>query len=115
MSPEDSSTDSEQRVHAHLVDKQSEHHKGTIATILLPTQKTRPFKMSNERAVARVQCSIDSKWAHHLTTTPNLWTPSILDTKWWSKTYSYLRNCRKPHEIFKVTPSVYEKQEGEGK
>lgn len=81
LSPEDSNTDSGIWVHAHLVDKQSEHHKGTIATILLPTQQTRPFKMSNEKAVARVQCSIDSKWAHHLTTMPNLWTPSILYTK----------------------------------
>lgn len=81
LSPLDSNTDRRLRVHAHLVDKQSEHHKGTIATILLPTQQTRPFKMSNEKAVARVQCSIDSKWAHHLTTMPNLWTPSILDTK----------------------------------
>lgn len=109
MSPEDSNTDSGLRAHAHLVDKQSEHHKGTIATLLLPTQQTRPFKMSNEKAVARVQCSIDSKWDHHLTTMPNLWTPSILDTKWLSKTYGYLRNCGKTHEIFKVNLKVYEK------
>lgn len=81
MSPEDSNTDSGLRVHAHPVDKQSEHHKGTIATILLPTQQTRPFKMSNEKAVARAQCCIDSKWAHHLTTMPNLWTPSHLGYK----------------------------------
>lgn len=102
LSPEDSNTDRGLRVRAHLVDKQSEHHKGTIATILLPTQPTRPFKMSNEKAVARVQCSIDSKWAHHLTTMPNFWTLSILDTKWWSTTYGYLRNCRKTHETFKA-------------
>lgn len=62
------------QVHPHLVDKQSERHKGTKATILLPIQQTCPFKMSNEKAVARVQCSIDLKWAHHLTTMTNSWT-----------------------------------------
>lgn len=39
------------------VDKQSEQHKGTMATMLLRTQQTRPFKMSNESAGARV-CSV---------------------------------------------------------
>lgn len=67
LSPEDLNTDRRLRLHAHTVDKQSEHHKGTIATILLPTRQTRPFKMSNEKAIARVQCSFDSEWAHHLT------------------------------------------------
>lgn len=70
------------KVNAHVVDKQSEHHKGTIASILLPSQQTRPYKMSNEKAVAGVQSSIDSNWNHHLTTMPSLWTESIPDTKW---------------------------------
>lgn len=95
LSPEDSNTDRRLRVHAHLVDKQSEHNKGTTATILLPTQQTRPFKMSNEKAVAMVQCSIDSKWAHHLTTMPNLWTPSILDTKWQNKVQLLFKKLQK--------------------
>lgn len=81
VSPEGWNTDRGPGVHAHRVDKQSEHHKGTIAAILLPTQQTRPFKMSNEKAVASVQCSINSKWSHHLTTGPNLWTPFHLGYK----------------------------------
>lgn len=33
---------------ARLVDKQSEHHKGTIALCLSPTRQTCPHKMSKE-------------------------------------------------------------------
>lgn len=92
LSPEDTNTDRGFTLHTCCVDKQSVHHKGTIATVLLLTQQTRPFKMSKEKAVARVQCCIDSKWAHHLTTMNNLWTPTILDIKWWSKICGSFRN-----------------------
>lgn len=41
------------QVHPHLVDKQSERHKGTIATVLLPIRQTCPFKMSNKKSCCK--------------------------------------------------------------
>lgn len=59
-------------VHTNLVDKQSEDYKGTMATILLSTKQTCPFKMSNKKLLRGPCVLLTPECANHLTTMSNL-------------------------------------------